>query len=183
MAISSLSITKSFFFLVLLTMGSWQKGFSQDSLSATSSASFLFFYGPCQGSYFTGYIFGESLCYVDNGRIYSIRLLFAQPHEVTGFTTPFHARYKYVRGIVETSFLYGLTARNRYAFFSASIGIGYVDFRTDTAQDITTVAVPFDLRMLLNPTKILGVGIYLFGNLNPRTAYEGVTFCFQIGFL
>jgi len=168
---------------LVLLLGVAEFAFSQDSLSAKPSAWIGFIYGPCQGSHFEGHVWGETLNYVSNGQIFSFRFLVAQRGRVSGFSTPFHAYYKRISSIVEMSMLYGFVLRNRFMLFSGSAGIGFIDFKTASPPSIKSVAFPFAVQMQMNPTRIIGVGIFFFGNLNPKTPYDGVAFSVQIGYL
>ena len=140
-------------------------------------------YGSTYSSHFSGYLWGQTVRYLDGHQIYSARFLVAERHDVNEFMIPFQPTNENVDRILEISLLYGFAFSNRYFLLSGSVGLGYVDQRTSPTPSIASAAIPFDFQMSFTPTRIVGVGLLFFGNLNPKTSYSGATLTLLIGSL
>ena len=88
--------------------------------------------------------------------------------------------------------LFGLAKSEQKQFFSIAIGIARVTgnhyigepglFSDGHRVDITPViGLPLEAQLFFRPTGFLGLGTYLYGNLNSEHSFSGITFCLQVG--
>jgi hypothetical protein len=86
--------------------------------------------------------------------------------------------------IYELSGMYGV----RYSLgpfqFAGSTGLGVVQWseRSRFGRSHTnTMGVPLDIQVSVLPLQILGLGVHVLGNLNPRSSYAAGFLCLQVG--
>ncbi|UCF70522.1 MAG: hypothetical protein JSW49_10045 [candidate division WOR-3 bacterium] len=75
--------------------------------------------------------------------------------------------------------LIGYSTRKPQSKWAISIAAGI----SGTGSDLynTTFGVPIEAQFLLNLRANVGIGLYLFANLNKEKNFSGVIFCLQVG--
>ncbi|MCK4329527.1 hypothetical protein KAX02_06755 [candidate division WOR-3 bacterium] len=83
---------------------------------------------------------------------------------------------------IEIDLLYGHCNKTQDYIAAISTGLGFVlgkfgDF------EFKTIGLPIVAQFFWTPTGLLGIGISLFVNLNPKKIYSDISICAQIGIL
>jgi hypothetical protein len=86
--------------------------------------------------------------------------------------------------LVEGGLLYGRTRTRPWGHVSASAGGGLVWFEDcpDGPEACATVGVPLTAEAAVN-SRVLGIGLQAFGNINPKAFYRGFALFVQLGWL
>ena len=157
-----------------------QDKFGQNRADPSIYASFGF-----GGNYF-GVTFGTELCYAQNNNIFSIRYLSANEFRfnVDGvYDQP-------ALSMKEIGLLYGRYMFKASGQLSIAAGLGLlngldrgnqIDFHEYKKLEIHTLGLSFEGRFFLIFSKYSGIGIVLFGNLNPKKSFVGVMIEIHLG--
>lgn len=91
----------------------------------------------------------------------------------------------------EGGLLYGLMAKQRYGYVSASAGLSYVntgytsgtDYLGVNFQDPSqkTIGVPAEIQAFVTPFKYVGIGVIGFGDYNANAPVVGAVLALQFG--
>ncbi len=138
------------------------------------------------GNYF-GVTYGAEVSYTQNNNIFSIRYVSANElrFNVDGvYDEP-------DLSMNEIGLLYGryMSKGNGQISLAAGLGLlngidrGYqIDYHVFNKLEIQTVGLCFEGRFFLIFTDYSGIGVVIFGNLNPRKTYLGAMFEVHLGF-
>jgi len=77
--------------------------------------------------------------------------------------------------LTEVGVLYGRVASAPLAFASVSAGLSVVSERS------TTIGLPVQVQAYVRPIPGAGLGVTLFGNVNPVRSFAGVGIALQVG--
>ena len=82
--------------------------------------------------------------------------------------------------IYELSVLFGFRTFARFGSASLSAGMG--SFKGHYAnKDFFTIGFPINVKVFFTPLKFIGIGLSLYGNINPKRSYSGLSINLQIG--
>jgi hypothetical protein len=85
-------------------------------------------------------------------------------------------------GDQDISMLFGILAKEKYAYVSLSAGIGYTYvqyYSWEEGPGGNTVGLTFESQMFLTPFSTFGLGVISFANVNPKRSFIGVALCMQ----
>ncbi len=71
--------------------------------------------------------------------------------------------------------LYGRSTAGRFGLASGAAGLGIVQGET------TTIGLPVEIQAYFRPLPFAGLGVTLFGNVNPAQPFAGVAVALQLG--
>jgi len=98
--------------------------------------------------------------------------------------------------------LYGLIAKGKYGYASASAGLSWVQYkegytywvtqkkgpgysvdslRIQNVRTINTIGIPAEVQLFVTPTPYVGIGLIGFANANTASSISGVMLALQIG--
>jgi len=87
-------------------------------------------------------------------------------------------------GFGDFGLLYGRTAVSENAMLGASAGLGVVDgAHSGSYAAGPTVGIPVSARAAWHPLPVIGLGTYLFGNLNLEQPFAGLVLTVNLGWL
>jgi hypothetical protein len=90
----------------------------------------------------------------------------------------------------DVGLLYGVIAKQKYAYISASVGLGLAQYaqysggfliRSEHIGTYNTLGIPAEIQVFATPTPYAGFGVILFGNANTRKSIAGLALAVQIG--
>ena len=77
--------------------------------------------------------------------------------------------------LTEVGVLYGRSAPGDFGFASVAAGMGVVQGET------TIIGLPVEVQAYLRPLPFAGLGVTLFGNINPEQPFGGLAIALQLG--
>lgn len=92
--------------------------------------------------------------------------------------------------VKEVGLLYGLIARQKYGYESASAGLSWVQYDQGRGGFLVpkehiatydTIGIPGELQFFLTPISHFGLGVIIFGNLNNKKSFMGAALALQFG--
>ena len=108
------------------------------------------------------------------------------PHHVAlrgvGVASPFDPSSE---AIAEVGVLYGRTRSSAWGHATMAAGVAATDAGVcePAGCQATTVGVPLVLEAALEPSDLFGLGLQLFGNINPHAFYGGLSLHVQLGWM
>jgi hypothetical protein len=76
--------------------------------------------------------------------------------------------------------LYGRSTADRYTNASASVGLSYVSGQLSDRR-VRTIGIPLEASVTLLPCAYVGIGVGLFGNVNPALPFCGGVIFLRLG--
>ena len=162
------------------------RSIAQDSTTNTGSQYFWIAGGL--GAGLPGVAAGIALTWAAPDHIVSLR--YAASSEINIFgPSPWEQ-------VFDVGLLYGVYSSSQYGFASIAGGVSYVngvrrgksvatslfgeEFEKDPFQ---TVGIPLEAQLFFRPVRVLGIGIYLYADINSEMSTVGGLISLQIGYL
>lgn len=119
---------------------------------------------------------GLGLSYKSRLGLFSLRSVFFEDFQICLFGDCSNPHRLWDAGA-----LYGVITKGKFAFASASAGLGLAGGKREGAKAFTTVGIPLETQLFLTPIRYAGIGLYGLADLNPEKSFWGLLVCLQFG--